>query len=317
MTTESKTLEALTEDLYERYRGLKSSPHTIARIKTALTIFLDFMADEHRVHTPEALRMEHLHSFQSHLSTRLTKSGLPMKPRTINSIVKGVRPFLEMLYEYGYLRRSIARHLHYVKVPDLLPVSVLTHAQVKALMRKIDTTTPVGIRDRAAIELLYSSGIRIGELEALTLQDVDLDRGVARVIGKGRKERYVPIGKTALRWLSSYIRGVRPFQARIARSKEPTDAVFLNANGDPLHQHSLRDRVRNYGRQLGLEIPITPHTFRRSCTSEMIKSNANLYHVKQLLGHKSFETLNHYARLNIADLRKTHARCHPREKDAP
>ena len=87
-------------------------------------------------------------------------------------------------------------------------------------MRKIDTTTPVGIRDRAAIELLYSSGIRIGELECLTLQDVDLDRGVARVIGKGRKERYVPIGKTALRWLSSYIRGVRPFQARVARSRQ-------------------------------------------------------------------------------------------------
>ena len=82
-----------------------------------------------------------------------------------------------------------------------------------------------------------------------------------------------------------------------------------------MHQHTLRDRVRDYGRQLGLEIPITPHTFRRSCTSEMIKSDANLYHVKQLLGHKSFETLNHYARLNIADLRKTHAKCHPREKD--
>ena len=315
MATETKTLADLTEDLYERYRGLKSSPHTIARIKTALTIFLDFLADEHRVFTPEAITIEHLHSFQSHLSVRLTKSGLPMKPRSINSVVKGVRPFLEMLYEYGYLRRSIAKHLHYVKLPDLLPVSVLTHAQVKALMRKIDTTSPVGIRDRAAIELLYSSGIRIGELEALTLQDVDLDRGVARVIGKGRKERYVPIGKTALRWLSSYIRGVRPFQARVARSQQQTDAVFLNANGDPLHQHTLRDRVRDYGRQLGLDIPITPHTFRRSCTSEMIKSDANLYHVKQLLGHKSFETLNHYARLNIADLRKTHSKCHPREKD--
>ena len=315
MTAETKTLADLTEDLYERYRGLKSSPHTIARIKTALTIFLDFLADEHRVFTPETITIEHLHSFQSHLSVRLTKSGLPMKPRTINSIVKGVRPFLEMLYEYGYLRRSIAKHLHYVKLPDLLPVSVLTHAQVKALMRKIDTTTPVGIRDRAAIELLYSSGIRIGELESLTLQDVDLDRGVARVIGKGRKERYVPIGKTALRWLSSYIRGVRPFQARIAKNGGNTDAVFLNANGDPLHQHTLRDRVRDYGRQLGLDIPITPHTFRRSCTSEMIKSDANLYHVKQLLGHKSFDTLNHYARLNIADLRKTHSKCHPREKD--
>lgn len=317
-----KLLEEHTEDLYERYRGLRSSPHTIARIKTALRIFVEYLDDEHRVRTPDAITLEHIHSFQSHLSTRLTKSGMPYKPRTINSVVKGVRPFLEMLHDYGLLRRVLAKHLQYVKVPDLLPASVLTHAQVKQLMRKIDTTTPVGIRDRAAIELLYSSGIRIGELECLKLQDIDIERGVARVIGKGRKERFVPMGKTAIKWLSSYIRGVRPFLllARHSFSDGGTgygdsDAVFINQTGGPLSQHTLRDRVRDYGRQLGLDIHITPHTFRRSCTTELIKSNANLYHVKQLLGHKSFDTLNHYARLDITDLRKTHERCHPREKD--
>jgi len=307
-----KLLEEYTEDLYERYRGLRSSPHTIARIKTALKMFVEYLEDEYRVRTPDAITLEHIHSFQSHLSTRLTKSGMPLKPRTINSTVKGVRPFLEMLYDYGLLRRVLAKHLQYVKVPDLLPASVLTHAQVKQLMRKIDTTSPVGIRDRAAIELLYSSGIRIGELECLKLQDIDIERGVARVIGKGRKERFVPIGKTAIKWLSSYIRGVRSFALT---GHGDSDAVFINQTGGPLSQHTLRDRVRDYGRQLGLDIHITPHTFRRSCTTEMIKSNANLYHVKQLLGHKSFETLNHYAKLNIADLRKTHAKCHPREKD--
>ncbi len=312
MMSETKTLEDYQEDLYERYRGLRSSPHTIARIKTALRMFVEYLEDEFRVRTPDSITLEHIHSFQSHLSTRLTKSGMPLKPRTINSTVKGVRPFLEMLYEYGLTRRSLAKHLQYVKVPDLLPASVLTHAQVKQLMRKIDTTTPVGIRDRAAIELLYSSGIRIGELECLKLQDIDIERGVARVIGKGRKERFVPMGKTAIKWLSSYIRGVRSFALT---GYGDSDAVFINQTGGSLSQHTLRDRVRDYGRQLGLDIHITPHTFRRSCTSEMIKSNANLYHVKQLLGHKSFETLNHYAKLDITDLRKTHERCHPREKD--
>ncbi len=307
-----KTLHDLTEALYDHYRGLRSSPHTIARIKTALKIFTAYMADEKRVSTPEVLTLEHIQAFQLHLSARLTQSGMPYKPRTINSVVKGVRPFLELLYERGLLRRPLAKHLHYVKVPDLLPTSILTHAQVKKLMRKIDTTTPVGIRDRAAIELLYSSGIRIGELEGLTLQDLDLDRGVARVVGKGRKERYVPIGKTALKWLSSYIRGVRSFLLITSRDCE---AVFINQAGRPLSQHTMRDRVRDYGRQLGLDIRITPHTFRRSCTTEMIKSNANLYHVKQLLGHSSFETLNRYARLDITDLRKTHTKCHPREHD--
>ena len=311
MTAKTKTLADFADDLYARYRSLKSSPHTIARIKTALKIFVAYLEDTFRVRTPEAITREHIHAFQSHLGNRLTKSGMPMKPRSINSVVKGVRPFLEMLHEHGLANRSLAKHLQYVKVPDLLPASVLSHAQVRQLMRKIDTATPAGIRDRAAIELLYSSGIRIGELEGLTLQDIDLDRGVARVVGKGRKERFVPIGKTAIKWLCSYIRGIRSFMLLGCQS----EYVFINQNGGPLSQHTLRDRIREYGRQLGLEIKITPHTFRRSCTTEMIKSNANLYHVKQLLGHKSFETLNHYARLDITDLRKTHSKCHPREKD--
>jgi integrase/recombinase XerD len=307
------TLLELTEDLYARYRGLRSSPHTLARLRLALRIFLEYLDQERDVSTPEALTLEHLHAFQAHLGARTARSGLPHKPSAVNTIVKGVRVFLNLLYERGLLRRPLAGALRYVKLPDLLPSSVLTHAQVKQVMRQIPTGTPVGIRDRAALELLYSSGLRIGELESLRLADLDLDRGVARVIGKGRKERYVPIGKTAIKWLTTYIRGIRPFSSPGSQS----DAVFLNPAGRPLSQHTLRERVREYARQLGLEIHVTPHTFRRSCTSELIKSNANLYHVKQLLGHKSFETLNHYVKLDIADLRKTHEKCHPREHDQP
>jgi site-specific recombinase XerD len=258
------------------------------------------------------LTMTHIHAFQSHLGQRLTQVGMPLKPATINTIVKSVRAFLDLLLEAGYLHQSLARHLVYIREPQLLPRSVLTHTQVRQLMRQINTGTPTGIRDRAIIELLYSSGIRIGELEGLVLTDLDLEQGVARVIGKGRKERVVPVGKTALRWLTSYIRGIRPF---LAQGGAGTTAVFLTEQGGLLTQRAVRQRVREYAVHLGLEIPITPHTFRRSCTSEMIKSNANLYHVKQLLGHRSFETLNHYARLDITDLQKTHARCHPRERD--
>ena len=307
-----KTLEELTKDFEERYKGLQASHHTIARQKTALKVFVEYLDERYRVLTPDVLMLEHIHDFQAHLSQRLARrSGMPLKPATINTIIKAVRPYLDMLHEYGYLRRPLARHLKYIREPQLLPTSVLTHAQVRKLIRKIEVNTSIGIRDRAAVELLYSSGLRIGELESLRLQDVDLDRAVARVFGKGSKERYVPIGKTALKWVTSYIKGVRPFMLKGSK----TDAVFLNANGKPLTQDRMRHRIKDYGRQLGLDIPITPHTFRRSCTSEMIKSNANLYHVKQLLGHESFETLNHYAKLDITDLRKTHERCHPRERE--
>jgi len=188
---------------------------------------------------------------------------------------------------------------------------VLTHAQVRRLLRQIDTTTAQGIRDRAALELLYSSGIRIGEMEGLKVSDVDMDRCVAKVCGKGRKERYVPIGKTALRWLLTYIRGVRPFLLQ----SQKTPILFLNGRGAPWTAHDARLRIHDYAKRARLEVAVTPHTFRRSCTTELIKGNANLYHVKELLGHEKLDTLHHYTRLDITDLQRTHARCHPREKE--
>jgi len=310
-TDATRTLQDNALELYARYESLQSSPHTLTRLRAGMRLFLDYLYEHHRVTTADALNIAHVHAYQAHLSQRVTRDGLPLRPATINTAIKAVRVFLDLLHEYGYINRPLARHMAYIREPQLLPRSVLTHAQVRQLIRKIDTGTPTGIRDRAAIELLYSSGIRVGELEGLTLTDLDLERGVARVIGKGKKERFVPIGKTALKWLTSYIRGVRPYLAK----GQNTKAVFLTDTGAPFPQHAMRQRVREYAAHLGLDIPITPHTFRRSCTSEMIKSNANLYHVKQLLGHNSFETLNHYAKLDITDLQKTHERCHPREKD--
>lgn len=306
-----KTLTDLAADLAEYYEALQSSPHTIIRLKSALRVFIKYMEDHHDISRADAITLEHINAFQAHLSQRLTKKGLPWKPISINTVIKGVRPFLHYLYEHGYITRQLEKRLQYVREAKLLPTSVLTHGQVRKLIRKIKTGTPTGITDRAVIELLYTSGIRVGELESLTLQDVDLDLGVARVIGKGKKERYVPIGKTALKWLTSYIKAVRPYMLKGSN----TNAVFINANGQPLRQDRIRARIHEYADQLGFDISVTPHTFRRSCTSEMIKGNANLYHVKQLLGHETFETLNHYAKLDITDLRKTHSKCHPRERE--
>lgn len=304
-----KTLHEWTDDLYARFESLRAAPGTLARLKVAMNVFLPYLASRN-VHHPETLTLEHIHGFQAHLNQRRTRKGLPMKPASINTIVKGVRSFLELLDDHGALRRPLANSLEYIREPNLLPSSVLTHAQVRKLLRKVGSQSSEDVRDRAALELMYSSGLRIGELVGITLPDLDLETGVVRVIGKGQKERFVPVGKTALKWLRSYVKGVRPFMARTS-----SKALFLTRGGEPLPAHRLRTRVRELGKGMKLDIPITPHTLRRSCTSELVKSNANLYHVKQLLGHESFETLNRYARLNIEDLRKTHAKCHPRERD--
>lgn len=122
----------------------------------------------------------------------------------------------------------------------------------------------------------------------------------------------MPIGKTALRLVTSYLRGVRPFLARDAGER----ALWLTRAGHRLPYHTLLKRVRHHGERLALPVAITPHTFRRSCTTELIRGGANLWHVKELLGHEHLDTLQHYAKLTIADLKKTHTRCHPRERES-
>ena len=305
------TLTDLVGELLDHYRAIQSSPQTVQRLQTCLRRFLVFLEERNELRTADRLHIEHIAAYQQSLADHRTVKGLPLKPITINTVIKSVRVFLDFLHERGYLLRPLARQLAYIREPKLLPTSVLAHAQVRRLLRRIDTTTALGIRDRATLELLYSSGIRVGEMEGLKVSDVDLDRCVAKVCGKGRKERYVPIGKTAMRWLLTYIRGVRPF---LLQNKK-TPVLFVNSRGTPFQAFDLRARIHDYAKRARLEVVVTPHTFRRSCTTEMIKGNANLYHVKELLGHEKLDTLHHYTRLDITDLQKTHARCHPREKE--
>ena len=173
------------------------------------------------------------------------------------------------------------------------------------------TDTAEGYRNRTILELLYSSGIRSAELLGLDLPHIDITDRTALVIGKGRKQRVVPFGVTAARFLETYIKGIRPHF--LTHGSEA--AIFLDSTGKRLPYYSLRRIVQACCQNSGLDVNVTPHTFRRSCTTELLRSGANMYHVKELLGHESLDTLKHYARLTITDLKRTHKRCHPREKD--
>jgi integrase/recombinase XerD len=176
----------------------------------------------------------------------------------------------------------------------------------------IDAGTPEGCRDRAILEVLYSCGLRVSEASGLDLDDVDFDNDTLKVFGKGRKERLVPLGKTAALALKNYVRGVRPHITAVA---EP-GALFLNGSGTRVRRYTIAKMIRRrFPDGEGDGAKVTPHTFRRSCATEMIRAGANIYHVKDILGHASLNTMKHYVRLNIEDLKATHKKCHPRERD--
>jgi len=291
-------------------RARRFSRYTVRQNRCGIRLFLRWLEQSHGVRTPEQLRRTHLEAWQRHLAG-LTVRGRPLKPRSINKRIETVKNVLKHLASRGYAARNLEQAVEYVKEPKVLPGSVLSHAQARRMLEAVATDTALGYRNRVLLELLYTSGIRAGEILGLDVGHVDFPNATARVTGKGEKERVVPIGRTALGLLENYVRGVRPFLLRDPVEK----ALFLDEQGHRLPYHTLRRLVHACAQRAGMAVNVTPHTFRRSCTTELIRGGAGMYHVKELLGHESLDTLQHYARLTIHDLKKEHQRCHPREKD--
>jgi len=306
-----KTLDDLAKEYIDHLRSIKSSPETIRKTKEKLYNFNRWLQETVAVNTIDGLRMDHLKRWHGYLSTIRTNKGRPLKARSINLYIIKLRGFIKYLAGNGYVQSRLLDVLPYVKEPSRLPGSVMTHVQTKKLLSKITTDSAAGYRERAMYELLYSTGIRIGELLRLDVEDIDFKHHTALVTGKGDKQRMVPVGKTALRYLESYVKAVRPYLMRNKTEK----ALFLNSTGGRLSYSSFRQIMRKVADRANLDVHVTAHTFRRSCTTELIRSGANLYHVKELLGHESLDTLEPYTQLTILDLKKTHRKCHPRERN--
>ncbi len=305
-----KALHEQLTDYLDYKAALNFSPETCKTIRNNCLRFFRWLATEYELSTADRLRKTQLERWQKHLAVRQTSRGMPLKAKSINKSIQSVRGFLKYLNFHGHVPASLVAGLQYVKEPKTLPGGVLTHAEVRKLLRRIDTTTAEGHRDRAMLEMLYSSGIRVGELLGLDVEGVDLANAAAIVTGKGKKDRVVPIGKTALRYLESYIVAVRSFLLR-----DPAERALFIHRGKRIGYQRLLRTIRRAAARVKIDTPVTPHTFRRSCTTELIRSGANMYHVKELLGHETLATLKHYAKLTILDLKKTHAKCHPRERE--
>lgn len=305
-----KTLDELATQYLDWRRSLKLSPATVHKDRKAINAFIGWLEKTQAVSSADQIRIEHLHGWQKHLSSKTGPSGHLLALRTINTYHESIRGMLGYLAQTGHIRTHLADEIRYVKNPQRLPGSVLTHARMRKMLNKIPLSDLIGYRDRAMLEVLYSSAVRASELLGVNLEDIDYKTGTMKVTGKGDKQRIVPIGKTALKHLESYVKAVRPYLVKNQRQR----AVFLSLRGNRVIYRCLLDRIHAHAKRAGLE-QVSAHTFRRSCTTELIRSGANMYHVKELLGHESLDTLKHYAKLTISDLKKTHARCHPRERD--
>ena len=306
-----KTLYDLLDDYLERLESLNYSSVTRRAVYYNSMECLKWLEKTHGVKSADMMRKTHLEAWQKHLKGRRTPKGLPLKARSVNKKIESFRGFLKYLVEFGFLQKRTIDVLRYVKEPKLLPVGVLENAEMKRMLKKITLSNTTGYRDRTILELMYSCGLRAGEIVNLNVDNIDFTHSLAKVRGKGNKERMVPVGKTAIRCLETYVKAVRPFML-LAGDEE---ALFVNATGTRLQYHTLRLIIKEHAENAKLKEHITTHSFRRSCATELIRGGANLYHVKELLGHEDLQSLKHYTKLTITDLRKTHTKYHPRERE--
>ena len=291
-------------------RGLRQSPLTIKAMSYSLSLFARHLEGE-GVLNVEEIRREHLEKWQSFLSFRKVR-GLPCATETVNNKLCAVRSLLAYLAGHGHIPKSLECVLKPLKVPRRLPLGVFEHRQIAGVLEGMDTSSPLAYRDRTILELLYSTGIRVSELTGLDADRIDFKSSTLRILGKGSKERMVPVGKTAARFLLTYMRAVRPFLMKSPEEK----AVFLGlTDGGRLSPSSVEDIVHRHCDGKGFKTKVTPHTFRRSCATELIKSGGNPYHVKEFLGHESLNTLKRYVNLSANEVRGMHAKCNPRERD--
>ena len=226
---------------------------------------------------------------------------------SISRTVAAIKSFYRFLVIERYLDTSPVELLEYPKRELKLP-NVLTQDEISRIVEAADSYTPLGIRDRAMLELLYSTGMRISELINLKLTDVFLDEAFLRITGKGGKERYVPIGKLAMDWLTIYLERGRPY----LKQHHDSGYLFINRSGDKLTRMGVWKIVQKYANRAGIKKPVTPHTFRHSFATHMLEGGADLRVVQELLGHASIRTTEVYTHISQEKLKEAVRLYHPR-----
>lgn len=239
-----------------------------------------------------------------HLAWRLDQG---YKPRSTARFLSGVRGFYRYLLREKLIGVDPTLHVDMPQLGRPLPKS-LSEADVEALLQAPDLSEAIGQRDRAMLEVLYACGLRVTELVSLTLDQVNLRQGVLRVMGKGSKERLVPMGEEAVVWIERYLRDGR----NDLLNGRPSDVLFPSQRGEQMTRQTFWHRIKHQAQVAGISKALSPHTLRHAFATHLLNHGADLRVVQMLLGHSDLSTTQIYTHVARARLQELHARHHPR-----
>lgn len=283
------------------------SPRTIANREMYLRYFIQWSEDR-GLHRPNEITRPILESYQRALYQHRKKNGEPLSVMSQNGRMVPIRALFKWLVRQHVLLYNPASDLEFPRAEKRLPKSILTESDVETILNLTDITTPLGLRDRAILETLYSTGIRRLELIGLKWSVVDYERGTLFIDqGKGKKDRMIPIGERALQWIYKY-----QYEGRPALTLGQDDgSLFVNHLGEALSPNGLSGLVHNYIKQADIGKSGSCHLFRHTCATLMLENGADIRFIQALLGHAKLETTGIYTQVSIRQLKKIHSMTHP------
>ncbi len=231
-----------------------------------------------------------------------------LSARSITRALSTVRGFHRYLVNEEKVRDDPTETIEPPKKAKILP-GVLSVAEINAVLVKPDVSLPLGLRDKAILETLYATGVRVSELIGLRQSQLLFDEELVRVFGKGSKERLVPIGRSAVKWIRRYQNGPRGKLVLKGRSR---DTLFLNARGGPMSRMAIWNIISRYSREAGIKKSVHPHTFRHSFATHLLEGGADLRAVQEMLGHADISTTQIYTHVDREYLKEVHRTFHPR-----
>lgn len=279
------------------------SPNSILAYCQDLEKLHNYLSREYPELSPDGVTLEHLRLFVNDLAS------LEISEFTQARIISGIKAFFKYLMYEEKITEDPSILLQAPKLGRKLP-DTLSYQEINLLLEGIKLGLPEGHRNRAMLEVLYSSGLRVSELTDLKKGNIYMEIGFLRIIGKGNKERLVPVGKDALKYLDIYLREVRNDQVPVKGHEE---YVFLNRRGKKLSRVMVFIMIKKLAAEVGLHKKISPHTFRHSFATHLIEGGADLRAVQEMLGHESITTTEIYTHLDRDYLRQVLTDFHPRK----
>jgi len=288
------------EEFLQHKRDRRYSLNTIDKYESSLNNFMHYLENTGSI-TFQEITTKYLEQYRLHLIEKNYSS------HTVEAILQTVKQFFSFLAERGIIFEDPSSNFKIRRARAKLGY-VMSEEEVKQLLAGPNLSEKVEIRDRAILEVLYSTGVRREEIVNMKIYDINTSQKTIKILGKGKKERVVPMGTNAVKYLKIYLKDVRQ---KVSKGKDLTDALWLNYRGKPLSNAITTIIVKKYVRRQNLSEEINTHALRRTCATHLLKNGAHPLMVANLLGHSTLKTLTHYLKTTITDLKKTHKSSNP------